>query len=408
MALRVSVVGATGSIAESVEKVVTPRGGVELVGLACDSRIDRLERYIRQFNPEAVGVRDEDKARELRGRIRDRRTKVFDGPEGVLDATVRPKVDLVVIASVGLDAFNATLEAVTLGRNIAPASKEPFVFGSEVINPIIKMNNVQVRPVDSEISAIWRIGLVHNNGRANSNGGNCVVGIDTSEFKNVWLGCSGGPLYGMTWGQMKDVTAEQVLKHPTWAMGRLVTTNSATLFNKLQERFETRAMYNVPLERIGATIDRTSNLHAAVEFKDGTILTNVSRPSMEDPVRFAIYGDGDRSHIKQVNSIDVVKPDDENFKLLRVGEEAGRKGGTTLAAMVAANDAAVEHFHNRTIGFREMVELVEEVVERHRAMPATKDSIVAAYNEGTWMVWDMVMSRHGSGVEDAYAAARRA
>ena len=145
---------------------------------------------------------------------------MFGGEEGILKACVRCDTDLVVIASVGLEAFTTTLEAVKLGRDIAPASKEPFVFGSEVIVPLIKRNGVKVYPIDSEHSAVWQCVLEKSDGNVSTNGDGCIVGIDTSDVSRIWLGCSGGPFYGEDMGGAKGRDRRTGIEAPDLEHGR--------------------------------------------------------------------------------------------------------------------------------------------------------------------------------------------
>ncbi len=398
---RVTLVGSTGSIGIQALDEIRRHGGVDVVGLSCSTSIEKLEVQAREFKPKFVAVLDGDSAERLKHMLRDTKTEVLSGQEGILDACVRCDTDLVVIASVGPEAFTTTVEAVKFRRDIAPASKEPFVFGSEVILPLVKHYGVKVFPIDSEHSAIWQCVAEHNIGKASSNGGSCIVGIDMSEVSRVWLGCSGGPFYGMTWKQLGDVTYGQARKHPTWDMGSLITINSATLYNKGQEISEARALFGLGPEQIGVTIDRRSMIHAVVEFRDGSRLMNLSRPDMHDPIRFALFGKRDRKHIQPATDVKIVEPDGETFRLLPMARHAMEIGMTMPAAMVGANGEAVKAFAGREVGFTEMVELVVDAAVAHEPRPATPESIMDAYGWGGWAVREMILDRHDAAeVED--------
>lgn len=392
----ISISGSTGSIGtQTLDEVRKRPREVEVVGLSCNSNIDLLEKQIREFRPRFAAVVDKHKGEALEKRIQDTDTTLFYGIASEHFACVEPKVDLVVIATVGLDAFNTTRDAIKEGRNIAPASKEPFVFGSEVIWPLIEETGVGVYPIDSEHSAIWQCVEEKNDGKAQSKVNRGVISLDTSNIRKVWLGCSGGPFYGMKWDQLKEVTVKQALNHPTWNMGGLITVNSATLYNKGQEISEAKVLFNLYPKQIGVTIDRASMVHAIVEFNDGSRLMNYSKPDMHDPIRFALFGERDKGHIRPADDVKIVEPDRETFKLLRKAEEAMVIGGTMPAVMVAANGVAVEAFTKGVVGFTEMMELVGKAMHNHTVKSGvSSNNIRDAYIWGAREVMDMIRIRH--------------
>jgi 1-deoxy-D-xylulose-5-phosphate reductoisomerase len=359
---RVVVLGSTGSIGQQTLEVI---GAFPerfcAVGLAAGQNTGLLAEQIRQFHPRFVYCQDE-------GALASLSDEGYEQLE-LAEMACHPDVDIVVIATSGKAGLGPTLAAVKAGKNIALANKESLVMAGEIITEEARLHGTQIRPVDSEHSAIWQ----------------CLEG-ETPSVSRLVLTASGGPFRHYTREQLEKVTAEQALDHPTWRMGKKVTVDSATLMNKGLEVIEAHWLFNVPFENIEVVIHPQSIVHSMVEFIDGSIKAQLGCPDMRLPIQYALsYPERlanqelpqlDWSRLSQLT---FEQPDLDTFPCLRLAIEAGKRGGTWPAAVCAADEVAVELFLSRRIKFNDIAWLVEQVLEKHQAMaqPAL-DDIVAA------------------------------
>ena len=365
----VVLLGSTGSIGTSTIKVAEDLPDrIRLLGLAAGSNAELLAQQALKYRPEAISIADPQKAGELEAAL-GAYTDVYCGAEGLLELATLPAADIVLIAIVGTAGLQPALAAIRAGKDIAVASKEILVMAGEIVMNEARKYGVRVLAVDSEHSAIFQ----------------CLEDKPTASVRNLWLTASGGPFRTTPASEFADITVERALKHPSWVMGRKVTIDSATLFNKGLEMIEARWLFDIEMARVKVVVHPQSVVHSMVEFVDGSIIAQLSSPDMCLPIQYALtYPERLRSERVQTNlaklgSLTFEEPDLERFPSLNLARRAGELGGTLPAVLNAANEVAVDAFVNRKIGFLRISQLVSRVMERHEwvAHP-TLDQVLAA------------------------------
>lgn len=346
---KIAVLGSTGSIGTQTLEVVRHNSDFKIEVLAAGSNIEALEKQVREFSPRLVCVYKENAAKELKTKIADTDTKVVSGMEGLIEAATFDTTNVVVTAMVGMIGIRPTIEAIKTGKDIALANKETLVTAGHIIIPLAKKNGVNILPVDSEHSAIFQ----------------CLNGERKGQIDKILLTASGGPFRGKTREQMKDITVEQALKHPNWAMGRKITIDSATMVNKGLEVMEAKWLFDVDFEHIQVVVQPQSLIHSMIQFKDGAIMAQLGTPDMKLPIQYALtypdrrYLEGDRVDFNTLSQITFSVPDMENFTGLKMAYEAGRMGGVMPTVFNAANELAVGKFLDRKIGFLDITDSIQ-------------------------------------------------
>ncbi len=351
----VVLLGSTGSIGTSTVKVADDLPNqIRLVGLGAGSNINLLIEQIQKHRPEAVSVADPAKAKALSAKVGES-TRVYCGAEGLVKLATLPSADIVLIAIVGTAGLQPALAAIRAGKSIAVASKEILVMAGEIVMSEAKRHGVRVLAVDSEHSAIFQ----------------CLDGKPTDSVRRLWLTASGGPFRTTPKAEFGKITLERALKHPSWVMGRKITIDSATLFNKGLEMIEARWLFDIPMSRVAVVVHPQSVIHSMVEFIDGSIIAQLSTPDMCLPIQYALtYPDRIDScrvetNLAKIGNLSFEEPDTERFPSLKLARRAGQIGGTLPAVLNAANEVAVEAFCNRKIGFADISECVARTMERH-------------------------------------------
>lgn len=368
----VVVLGSTGSIGTSTVKVAEDLPDrLRLLGLAAGNNAELLIDQTRKHRPVAVSINDAGKANELRGTL-GANCEVYSGAEGLLKLATHPDADIVLIAIVGTAGLQPALAAIRAGKDIAVASKEILVMAGEIVMSEARKYGVRVLAVDSEHSAIFQ----------------CLDGKPAASVRKLWLTASGGPFRDKSaWPKEKfpEITVECALKHPSWVMGRKITIDSATLFNKGLEMIEARWLFDIEMARVGVVVHPQSLVHSMVEFVDGSLLAQLSTPDMCLPIQYALtYPDraaSDRvqTNFPKVGSLTFEEPDLERFPALELARRAGEVGGTLPAVLNAANEIAVEAFVNRKINFPQITETVRFVMGAHQSVAQpTLEQILAA------------------------------
>jgi 1-deoxy-D-xylulose-5-phosphate reductoisomerase len=368
----VVLLGSTGSIGASTIKVASDLPErIRLLGLAAGNNVELLLDQTRRHRPEAISVTDPAKAAELQDLL-GLSTRVFSGNEGLLKLATLPAADIVLVAIVGTAGLQPALAAIRAGKDIAVASKEILVMAGEIVMREAAKQGVRVLAVDSEHSAIFQ----------------CLDGKPPASVRKLWLTASGGPFRDRAaWPKEKfgEITVERALKHPSWVMGRKITIDSATLFNKGLEMIEARWLFNVEMPRVGVLVHPQSVVHSMVEFVDGSLLAQLSTPDMCLPIQYALTypervgSDRVQTDFAKLGRLDFEEPDLERFPSLNLARRAGEVGGTLPAVLNAANEAAVEAFCNRRIGFQQIAEVVDRAMQRHQVVAhPTLEQIVAA------------------------------
>lgn len=346
---RIAVLGSTGSIGTQTLEVVRNNNDFIIDVLAAYSSVEALEKQVREFSPRLVCVYKEEAAVRLKEAIADTETSVVTGMEGLIEAARFDTADIAVTAMVGMIGIRPTIEAIKAGKDIALANKETLVTAGHIIMPLAKEHGVKIIPVDSEHSAIFQ----------------CLNGEHTEEIDKILLTASGGPFRGKTREQMRDITVEQALKHPNWAMGKKITIDSATMVNKGLEVMEARWLFNTDFDNIQVVVQPQSLIHSMIQFKDGAIVAQLGTPDMKLPIQYALtyperrYLKGDRVDFNTLAQITFFAPDMENFAALRMAYEAGRMGGVMPTVFNAANEMAVSRFLDKKIGFLDITDSIQ-------------------------------------------------
>lgn len=377
---RVIVLGATGSIGQSAAKVADALPErVELVGLSAHQNAAGLAAQANRFRPPALCLVDETQAGELRARLAPGyRPTLHLGLPGLVDLAVGGEADLVLVAIVGTEGLRPALAAIEAGRDLAVASKEILVMAGEAVMGAAARRGVRILPVDSEHNAIFQ----------------CLEGRDPASVRRLILTASGGPFRQWPTERIAAATPAQALKHPTWAMGRKISIDSATLFNKGLEMIEARWLFDVPMPRVDVIVHPQSVVHSMVEFVDGSTLAQLSASDMCFPIQYAITfpervaGGLNPLDFTRLGSLDFEAPRLGDFPALTLARAAGEAGGTLPAALNAANEIAVAAFLEGRIAFPRIWGLVEEVMNRcqpvaNPALDAILDADAQARREAT-------------------------
>jgi 1-deoxy-D-xylulose-5-phosphate reductoisomerase len=354
----VVLLGSTGSIGTSTVKVAEDLPDrIRLLGLAAGNNAELLLEQARKHRPEAISINNPEKARDL-GKFFGAATQVYSGDEGLIKLATLPSADIVLIAIVGTAGLKPALAAIRAGKDIAVASKEILVMAGEIVMSEARKHGVRVLAVDSEHSAIFQ----------------CLDGKPSNSVRKLWLTASGGPFRNTPKEEFPNITVERALKHPSWVMGRKITIDSATLFNKGLEMIEARWLFDIGMERVGVLVHPQSIVHSMVEFVDGALLAQLSTPDMCLPIQYALtYPDRAPServqtHFAKLGSLTFEEPDAERFPALNLARRAGEVGGTLPAVLNAANEVAVEAFVNRKINFPQITETVRRTMDAHKVV----------------------------------------
>jgi 1-deoxy-D-xylulose-5-phosphate reductoisomerase len=354
----VVLLGSTGSIGTSTLKVVEDMPGrFRLIGLAAGNNAELILEQTLRHRPEAISIGDPAKAFELENSLGSS-CRVLSGSEGLLELATLPGADIVLIAIVGTAGLQPALAAIRAGKDIAVASKEILVMAGEIVMGEARRHGVRVLAVDSEHSAIFQ----------------CLEAKPTGSVRRLWLTASGGPFRTTPKEEFKNITMERALKHPSWVMGRKITIDSATLFNKGLEMIEARWLFDIEMGRVDVVVHPQSVIHSMVEFVDGSMLAQLSTPDMCLPIQYALSyperfpSDRVRTNLAQLGSLTFEEPDPERFPALKLARRAGDAGGTLPAVLNAANEVAVEAFCNGKIGFEEISLAVAKAMDRHKVV----------------------------------------
>ena len=363
MTTRVAILGSTGSVGRQTLDVVRAHPNrFQVVGLAAGRNLDLLAAQIAEFKPQVVFAADAD---ALRSRLD------TGGPQlaSLVEIATHPEVDIIMEAIVGKDGLEPALAALQAGKTVALANKEAMVMGGSLLVQAARYGGGELRPVDSEHSALWQ----------------CLNGENPDEVRRLILTASGGALRDLPLSQLAEVGPEEALAHPTWQMGRRITVDSASLFNKGLEVIEAHWLFDIPYDRIDVVLHRESIIHAMVELVDGSIKAHLSFPDMRQPIQYALSYP--QRLPLELLPVDFVKlgalhfgaMDLERYPCLGIALAAGARGGTYPAALAAADEEAVGAFLNGRLGFLDIPRLLADTLEKHVscAQPALYDIMEA-------------------------------
>lgn len=357
---KLSILGSTGSIGVSTLQVVEryPER-FKILGLTAGQNRVLLEEQIERFKPDVVSLSDEGAAGELKKKRSG--LDILSGVEGLIGVATIPEVDMVVSALVGAVGLVPTMSAIRAGKDIALANKETLVMAGDIVMKEAYERGIKILPIDSEHSAIFQ----------------CIQGHRHEDIKKLILTASGGPFLNLSTTMLKKVTPQEALKHPNWKMGPKITIDSATLMNKGLEVIEAHYLFGIDVDRINILLHPQSLIHSAVEFKDGSIIAQMSLPDMKGPISYALSyperleSDMPSLDLAAAGSLTFIEPDPERFPCLILAYAAIRGGGTLPAVLSAANEVAVELFlENRLenrIEFIDIPAIIKETMDDHKS-----------------------------------------
>ena len=361
----IAILGSTGSIGRQTLDVIRafPQQ-FSVVGLAGWRNLGLLREQVEEFHPAMVFCKDSTNGASF---------PEFSGAVNtpMEEMACDPKVDLVVVATVGTSGLLPTLAALSAGKAVALASKETIVMAGALIAKKVSESGT-ILPVDSEPSAIWQ----------------CLQG-DDQDVSRLIITASGGAFRDRPLEELAGVTPEEALRHPTWTMGRKITVDSATLMNKAFEVMEAHWLFNVPWDRIDVVLHPQSIVHSLVEFNDGSVKAQLARPDMRLPLQYALFYPRRMANqwalsldIAKLGSLDFGPLDNERYPGFNIALDAAREGGTYPAALCAADDVAVNLFLEHRLGFLEIPNLVQRVLDEHT--PGSESSLDDLQEASSW------------------------
>ena len=363
---RIAVLGSTGSIGvQTLDVARRHPDKLQVVALAAGRRAHEAFAQAREFGVKAVAL-----GVEPSGAMMPDAVEVAFGEQAVADIVELPDVDVVVNALVGAAGLRASYETLRAGKVLALANKESLVVGGDLIMPLAAEADEDrklrgeapehgpagaLMPIDSEHGAIYQ----------------CLIGESAREVARLWVTASGGPFRGRERDELRDITAEQALAHPTWNMGPKITIDSSTLMNKGLEVIEAHHLFNMPYDRINVVVQPQSAIHSMVEFSDGSVKAHLGTTDMRIPIQYALsYPERWDAPVEPLDftvlgSLEFAAPDTETFRCLALARQAGETGGTLPCVMNAANEVAVAAFLSGEGTYLGIAECVEAVMEAH-------------------------------------------
>lgn len=364
--INVVVLGSTGSIGRQTLDVAAQHPDkIKIIGLTAGSNAKELHKQAKQC-PGAKSALFKP-------------PPGYCGPAGMealIEIATMPKADVVVVSVAGVIGLLPTIEAIKAGKRIALASKEVLVAAGEIVMPLVKEHGVELVPIDSEHSALFQ----------------CLQGYRSDQIEELILTASGGPFRGFSIEQLNNVTLEQTLKHPTWNMGGKITVDSATMMNKALETIEAKWLFGVEIDQVKIVVHPQSVVHSMVKLKDGSVLGQMGWPDMRLPIQYALlYPERVPNRLEPWNPLETPNLtfedlDESVFRGPSLAREASKTGGTTPAAMNAANEEAANAFLRGELSFLGITDAVEAAMSHHKALPATLESILEADREAREIV----------------------
>ena len=363
---RVAILGSTGSIGcQTLDVIRAHPNRFQVVGLSAWSNTRLLAAQVNEFHPAYVSTGDPTELKSLLGD----ETPVVCTLEEIACA---PEAQIVLSAVVGKQGLQPALNALLHGKTVALANKEAMIMAGKLLRRAAAEGGGELRPVDSEHSAIWQ----------------CLAGEDTASVKRLVLTASGGALRDLPLDTLAEMTAEKALAHPTWKMGRKITIDSATLFNKGLEVIEAHLLFDIPYERIDVLMHRESIIHSMVEMVDGSFKAQLSWPDMRQPIQYALSYperldlDLPKVDLAKLGELHFGELDMERYPCLAIVLEAGARGGTYPAAVAAADEEAVGAFLEGRIGYLDIARIAHATLEAHAAGDET--DLEAVFEADAW------------------------
>lgn len=359
MTKKISIFGSTGSIGEQALDVISKShpGTFEILALTANLNIAKLAKQVHAFKPKFVAINDSTKHKELKAELGSTGTKILFGEEGAAEVASLDN-DQVVAGISGSAGLRSTYLALKKGSDVLFANKESLVCAGNLLKDTAKKSGAKLIPLDSEHNAIFQV----------------MESENSNSITKIILTASGGPFRRYTREKLKGITPEQALKHPNWVMGKKVTIDSATLFNKGLEIIEAYYFFDIPLERIDVVVHPESIIHSMVQYADGSTLAQLGNHDMRIPICHGLYWPDRYEGDAIVKNLDFAKlksltfedPNHELFPSLNICREAMKLGKTFPLALNAANEIAVEYFLQNRISFLDIFKIVEKSLEKHK------------------------------------------
>ena len=359
-----SVIGSTGSIGVQTLQVAAERG-YRVAGLAAGKSADALEQQILQVRPRVAALYDETAGKALAQKLKGVcDTEILWGEAGVCAVAALEESNLVVNAAVGISGLRPTVAALEAGKNLALANKESLVCAGDIVNALATQKGLAILPVDSEHNAIFQ----------------CLQGSREEEVERLIITASGGPFFGKKAEEIAHMGPKEALKHPSWSMGAKITVDSSTMMNKGFEMIEAMHLFHVRPEQIDVVVHRESIVHSLVEFRDGSVLAQLSPPDMRLPIQYAVdyparqYAPRKRLDLPALAKLTFFAPDEETFPAMKLCREVMERGGNFGAAVNGANEVAVAAFLAGKIPFGKIYPTVEQAA---RSVPFLQNPTLA-------------------------------
>jgi len=356
MVKNIAILGSTGSIGKNALRVIDALGTqYKTTALSAHSNVKLLAEQVGRYKPEFVAITNPDYYGDLRKLLEDLDIKIISGPDGLVEIAQLEEVDIVLTAVVGSAGLPAVLTAAERGKQLAIANKEPLVIAGQLLMKVAQENDSTILPVDSEHSAVFQ----------------AMQSGNREEVNKIILTASGGPFRDATIEDIKNVSLEQTLSHPVWNMGPKITVDSATMMNKAFEVIEAHWLFDMPTEKIDVLIHPESIVHSLVEFVDGSVIAQLGEPDMCLPIQYAltypnrVAGITKPLRLDEIGNLTFKKPNRQVFRSLKLGFEVAKAGGTAAVVFNAANEAAVEEFLAGRIHFVDIVNLIENCLNKH-------------------------------------------
>ncbi|AIQ13314.1 1-deoxy-D-xylulose-5-phosphate reductoisomerase [Paenibacillus durus] len=352
---KISILGSTGSIGtQTLDVVAMHQDSFEVDGLAAGSNTALLLEQVRRFKPKRVSVASKELADDIRTQL-PAGVELYSGDDGLVQIAAGGDAEYVVTAVMGSVGLRSTLAAIEAGRDIGLANKETLVTAGHLVTEQVRRKGVKLLPIDSEHSAIFQ----------------CLNGESKEDIASITLTASGGSFRDLSREQLRDVTLEDALRHPNWAMGTKITIDSATMVNKGLEVIEAHWLFDLTYEQIEVLLHPESIIHSFVEFRDSSIIAQLGNPDMRVPIQYALtypgrwHSPAQRLSLAQAGRLTFREMDFARYPALKLAIECGKTGGTATTAFNAANEVAVARFLRREISFLRIEEILEEVLGRH-------------------------------------------
>lgn len=350
---QIAILGSTGSIGRQTLEVIEAHSDLyEVYALTANRSWELLVEQARKFLPDSVVIADESLYGNVKEALAGLPVKVYAGADAMAQIVESPVIDIVVTALVGFAGLRPTVHAIKAGKTIALANKETLVVAGELVTELVGEYKTAIMPVDSEHSAIFQ----------------CLSGEVGNKIEKLLLTASGGPFLHKTLEELQYVTKAEALHHPNWSMGAKITIDSASMMNKGFEVIEAKWLFGVNPDKIEVVVHPQSIIHSMVQFTDGTVKAQLGQPDMRMPIQYALsypdrlHSDFDRLDFFTCGNLTFERPDTKKFRNLTFAFEAMKCGGNMPCILNAANEVVVSAFLHDRIGFLEMSNIIERVM----------------------------------------------